>query len=94
MARKKHLVSLTPEYQSGGRSRQLEIVLNGTWTSWVMNLIFSYNVQPYQISEKRYYICIANIHKIVCIMSGDAIAIDLKLARYIRLAFKRFNMYI
>ena len=35
-----------------------------------------------------------NIHKFESIMSSDAIPINIKLARYIRLAFKRFNMYI
>ena len=33
-------------------------------------------------------------HKFESIMSSDAIHINIKLARYIRLAFKRFNMYI
>ena len=35
-----------------------------------------------------------NIHKFESIMSSNAIPINIKLARYIRLAFKRFNMYI
>ena len=35
----------------------LEIVINVTWRNWATNLIFSYNVQPYQISEKRYNLC-------------------------------------
>ena len=35
-----------------------------------------------------------NIHKFESIMSSNAILIDIKLARYIRLAFERFNMYI
>ena len=38
-----------------------EIVINVTWRNWVMNFIFSYNVQPYQISEKRTYLYIAKI---------------------------------
>ena len=36
-----------------------EIVINVTWRNWVMNFIFSYSVQPYQISEKRTYLYIA-----------------------------------
>ena len=35
-----------------------------------------------------------NIHKFESIMSSNEIPINIKLARYIRLAFKRFNMYI
>ena len=35
-----------------------------------------------------------NIHKFESIMSSDAIPINIKLARYIRLAFERINMYI
>ena len=38
-----------------------EIVINVTWRNWVMNFIFSYNVQPYLISEKRTYLYIAKI---------------------------------
>ena len=34
------------------------------------------------------------IHKFENIMSSDVIAINLKLVRYIRFAYKRFNMYI
>ena len=61
-----------------------------------MNFISSCNVQPYQISEKRSYVCIAQIkmHKIKSIMSSAAIPINIKLARYIRLALKKINMFI
>ena len=61
-----------------------------------MNFIFSYSVQPYQISEKRTYLYIAKIDltltnlKVLCPVTP----INIKLTRCIRLAFKRFNMYI
>ena len=63
----------------------------------MMNVIFSYNVQPYQISEKRTYPNITKIDltftnlKVLCPLMQF---LYIKLACYIRLAFKRFIMYI
>ena len=42
----------------------------------------------------KYYQNRPNIYKFESIMSTDAIPINIKLACYIRLAFKRFIMYI